>query len=144
MKLNVKLLRETFDALRPRGDAMVASFYQILFSRHPEIRAMFGKTNMEEQRKKFFATLDELIRHLEEPDKTMADLLMLGNHHLDYGVRNEQYALVCDALVQAMKENAGAMWTPEVEQAWRDAYAKVADIMKKGAALRRPTGKPPG
>jgi len=141
MKLNVRLLRETFEALRPRGDAMVASFYSILFSRHPEISQMFGRTNMEEQRKKFFATLDELIHHLEEPDKTMADLLVLGNHHLDHGVKNEQYPLVCDALVEAMKQNAGPIWTPEVEQAWRDAYAAVADIMKKGAALRRPTGR---
>jgi nitric oxide dioxygenase len=138
MKLNVQLLRETFDALRPQGDAIVASFYSILFTRHPEIGKMFAKTNMEEQRKKFFATLDELIHHLEEPDKTMADLLVLGNHHLDYGVKNEQYPLVCDALVEAMKQHAGALWTAEVEKAWRDAYATVADFMKKGAALRRP------
>ena len=139
MKLNVQLLRKSFEALRPRGDAMVTSFYSILFTRHPDIGKMFKNTNMEEQRKKFFATLDELIRHLEEPDKTMADLLLLGNHHIDYGVRNEQYPLVCDALVEAMKQNAGPIWTAEVEQAWRDAYAAVSDIMKKGGALRRPT-----
>jgi len=141
MKLNVKLLRETFEALRPHGDAMVGRFYSILFSRHPEISQMFSKTNMEEQRKKFFSTLDELIKHLEEPDKTMADLLILGNHHIDHGVKNEQYPAVCDALVEAMKQSAGTTWTPEVEKAWRDAYAAVADIMKKGAALRRPSGK---
>ena len=141
MKLNVQLLRESFEALRPHADSMVARFYSILFTRHPEIGKMFGRTNMEEQRKKFFATLDELIHHLEEPDKTMADLLVLGNHHLDHNVKNEQYPLVCDALVEAMKESAGAAWTPEIEKAWRDAYATVADIMKKGAALRRPSGR---
>ena len=141
MKLNVRLLRESFESLRPSGDEMVARFYSILFSRHPEVRTMFSKTNMEEQRKKFFATLDELVKHLEEPDKTMADLLLLGNHHLDHGVKNEQYAFVCDALVEAMKQSAGSTWTAEIEKAWRDAYATVADIMKKGAALRRPSGR---
>ena len=141
MKLNVKLLRESFESLRPHGAAMVARFYSILFTRYPEIKSMFGKTNMEEQRKKFFDTLDELIHHLEEPDKTMADLLVLGNHHLDYGVKNEQYPIVCDALVEAMKESAGSTWSPEIDKAWRDAYTTVADIMKKGAALRRPTGR---
>jgi len=118
---------------------MVATFYQILFTRHPEIGKMFANTHMEEQRRKFFATLDELIRHLEEPDKTMADLLLLGNNHIDYGVRGEHYPVVCDALVEAMKQTAGPIWTAEVEQAWRDAYAAVSDIMKKGGALRRPT-----
>src|SRR5262245_5352885 len=141
MKLDVRLLRESFEALRPHGDAMVSRFYSILFTRHPEIKQMFGKTNMEEQRKKFFSTLDELIKHLEDPAKTMADLLVLGNHHLDHGVKNEQYPVVCDALVEAMKQSAGDLWTPTLEKAWRDAYATVADIMKKGAALRRPSGK---
>lgn len=140
MKLNVRLLRESFEALRPCGDEMVARFYSILFSRRPEIRQMFAKTNMEEQRKKFFATLDELIKHLEEPEKTLADLLMLGNHHLDHGVTNDQYPIVCDALVEAMKQSAGKTWTAELEAAWRDAYSVVADIMKKGGALRRRAG----
>lgn len=141
MNLDVRLLRDSFESLRPSADAMVGRFYSILFSRHPEISRMFASTNMEEQRKKFFATLDGLIRHLEEPDKTTSDLLILGNSHVDYGVKAEQYAPVCDALVEAMKQTAGASWTPQIETAWRDAYAAVADIMKKGAALRRPSGR---
>ncbi len=138
MKLNVRLLRENFESLRPQGDAMVGRFYSILFSRHPDIQRMFAKTDMEAQRKKFFDTLDEIVRHLEQPDKTLSDLLVLGNSHVDYGVKPEQYAAVCDALLEAMKQSAGKAWTAEIEGAWRDAYSTVADIMKKGAALRRP------
>jgi hemoglobin-like flavoprotein len=138
MKLKVGLLRESFESLRPSGDAMVGRFYALLFARHPDIGKMFSRTNMDEQRKKFFATLDELIRHLEEPDKTMSDLLILGNSHADYGVKPDHYAPVCDTLVEAMKQTAGAAWTSEIESAWREAYAAVADVMKKGSALRRP------
>jgi hemoglobin-like flavoprotein len=139
MKLDVRILRESFDSLRPRGDEMVDKFYSILFSRHPDIQKMFARTDMVAQRKKFFDTLDELIKHLEEPDKTLSDLLILGNSHVDYGVKAEMYPLVCDALVEAMKSVAGKQWTPALDAAWREAYAKVADIMKKGAALRRPS-----
>jgi hemoglobin-like flavoprotein len=117
---------------------MVARFYSILFTRHPDIQRMFAKKDMEAQRKKFFDTLDEIVRHLEQPDKTMSDLLVLGNSHVDYGVKPDQYPAVCDALVEAMKQSAGKAWGSDVEAAWRDAYATVADIMKKGAALRRP------
>ena len=138
MNLDVRILRESFESLRPKGDEMVETFYSILFSRHPDIQKMFGKTDMTAQRKKFFDTLDELIKHLEEPDKTLADLLILGNHHVDHGVKAEQYPMVCDALVEAMKTVSGKQWTPTLDSAWREAYAKVADIMKKGAALRRP------
>ncbi len=118
---------------------MVDKFYSILFSRHPDIQKMFARTDMVAQRKKFFDTLDELIKHLEQPDKTLSDLLILGNSHVDYGVKADMYPLVCDALVEAMKSVAGPEWTPALDAAWREAYAKVADIMKKGAALRRPS-----
>ena len=72
-------------------------------------------------------------------ERPVSDLLVLGNSHVDYGVKPDQYAAVCDALVEAMKQSAGKAWTPEQETAWRDAYTTVADIMKKGAALRRPS-----
>ena len=137
MKLNVRLLRESFESLRPRGDAMVEKFYSLLFSRHPDIGRMFAKTDMVAQRKKFFDTLEEIILHLEQPAKTMSDLLVLGNSHIDYGVKPEQYAPVCDCLVEAMKQTSGSDWTAELETAWREAYATVADVMKKGGALRR-------
>jgi len=137
MKLDARLLREHFESLRPNADGMVARFYEILFTRHPDIRPMFAKTNMIEQRKKFIETLERIVQHLEDPATVMSDLLVLGNSHVDYGVRPGQYPLVCDALVEAMKEASGPRWTPTLEQAWRDAYATVADIMKKGSALRR-------
>ena len=141
MKLDVRILRDSFESLRPRGDEMVDKFYSILFSRHPDIQKMFARTDMVAQRKKFFDTLDELIKHLEDPAKTLSDLMVLGNSHVDYGVKPDQYPFVCDALVEAMKTVAGKEWTAKVDAAWREAYAKVADIMKKGAALRRPSGR---
>lgn len=137
MKLDARLLRESFEALRPRADEVVARFYSVLFERHPEIQPLFARTNMTEQRKKFFETLDRIVQHLEKPDAVLSDLLLLGNSHVDYGVKPEQYGPVCDCLVEAMKTESGQAWTPAVEKAWRDAYAAVAEIMKKGSALRR-------
>ena len=137
MKLDAGLLRESFEALRPRGDAVVARFYSVLFERYPDARALFAKTNMVEQRKKFFETLERIVQHLEQPDALLSELLLLGNSHVDYGVRADQYGPVCDCLVEAMKTESGQAWTPAIEKAWRDAYAAVAEIMKKGSALRR-------
>ena len=137
MKLDARLLREHFESLRPHADGMVARFYEILFARHPDIQPMFAKTDMTAQRGKFIETLDRIVQHLEQPATVMSDLLVLGNSHVDYGVKPGQYPAVCDALVEAMKEASGERWTPALEQCWRDAYAAVAEIMKKGAALRR-------
>lgn len=136
MKLDARLLREHFESLRPHADGMVARFYEILFERHPEIRPMFAKTDMAAQRVKFIETLERIVQHLEQPATVMSDLLVLGNSHVDYGVKASQYPLVCDAIVTAMKEASGPRWTPALEKAWRDAYAAVAEIMQRGTALR--------
>ena len=33
---SVKLLRDSFDALKPRADLLARTFYRILFERHPD------------------------------------------------------------------------------------------------------------
>jgi hemoglobin-like flavoprotein len=138
MNLDAPLLRANFDALRPRGVEMMRDFYGLLFERHPRLKPMFAQTDMAEQEKKIFETLDLVVRNLEQPDAVMAQLLLLGNSHVDYGVKSDHYAPVLDCLIEAMKRASGPSWTPKLESAWRDAYAVVAEIMKKGAGLRRP------
>lgn len=138
MKLDAQLLRAHFDALRPRGVEMMRDFYGLLFERHPHVKGMFAQTDMAEQEKKIFETLDLVVKNLEQPDAVMAQLLLLGNSHVDYGVKAEHYAPVLDCLIEAMKRASGPSWSPKLEAAWRDAYAAVAELMKKGAGLRRP------
>src|SRR5258707_228347 len=50
MKLNLRLLRESFESLRPQGDAMVTRFYSALFTRNPGIRLLYPKTDMPSRR----------------------------------------------------------------------------------------------
>ena len=138
MNLDAQLLRASFDALRPRGLEMIRDFYGLLFQKHPEVKPMFAKTDMVEQEKKIFETLDLVVRNLEQPDAVLAHLLLLGNSHVDYGAKAEHYPMVLDCLIEAMRKTSGPSWTPKHETAWREAYAAVAEIMKKGAALRRP------
>jgi hemoglobin-like flavoprotein len=64
-------------------------------------------------------------------------MLILGNSHVDYGVKTEHYPLVGAALVEALRRASGPAWTAELEKAWKDAYLVLAEIMKKGVALHR-------
>jgi hemoglobin-like flavoprotein len=137
MALNAKLLRAHFETLRPRGDELVKTFYEVLFEGRPEVRAMF-KTEMGAQRKKFLETLELIVQNLETPDALLSQMLILGNSHVDYGVKTEHYPIVGAALVEALRRASGPSWTAELDQAWRDAYAVLAQIMKKGGALHRP------
>jgi hemoglobin-like flavoprotein len=137
MKVDAALLRANFESLRPRGTEVMRAFYALLFERRPEVKPMFARTDMAEQEKKLFDTLDLVVQNLEHPDVVLSHLLLLGNSHVDYGVRPEHYGPLLDALLEAMKRASGPSWTPALEAGWRDAYQAVAEIMIRGAALRR-------
>jgi hypothetical protein len=47
MSLNVELLEQSFDKIKPLADEFGASFYEKLFTAHPELKPLFAKTDAE-------------------------------------------------------------------------------------------------
>ena len=68
MSLNVELLEQSFDKIKPRANDFVASFYEDLFAAHPEVKPLFANTNMVEQRKHLIAALVLVIQNLRKPE----------------------------------------------------------------------------
>jgi len=52
MSLNVELLEQSFDKVKPRANEFAASFYENLFKAHPEVKPLFANTDMGNQEKK--------------------------------------------------------------------------------------------
>ena len=127
--LEVALLEETFAALAPQGEALVARFYEELFARFPEVRPMFANTDPAQQQKKLLAALQLVVNSLRRPAQLRKTLLGLGAKHHAYGAKEEHYMAVAETLLDVMEEFAGDLWTDEVEDAWRNALNTVAATM---------------
>ena len=54
---------------------------------------------------------------------------MTGMRHSGYGVRDEHYKLVEQALIWALKQCLGSGFNHATEQAWLLAYRTLADAM---------------
>ena len=65
--LNVKLLQDSLKAISHKGDELVATFYNILFSRYPAVRPLFDGVRMPEQKNKLFRSIVLVVRNLEKP-----------------------------------------------------------------------------
>lgn len=52
MSLQVELLEQSFEDIKPNADEFVNSFYNNLFTANPEAKPLFETTNMAEQKKK--------------------------------------------------------------------------------------------
>ena len=134
MALQVEVLEQSFKRVAPQGKALVKRFYERLFARYPAVRPLFRGLSMPAQRKKLLASLALVVSNLRRPDRLREALLGLGARHVGYGARPAHYEAVGENLLAVLGEFAGAAWTPNVKQAWAEAYAAVTSIMLEGAA----------
>ncbi|CAE6776092.1 methyl-accepting chemotaxis protein [Nitrospira defluvii] len=133
MGLNVELLESSFKLVAPQGDALVTRFYERLFEKYPVVKPLFKNASISEQKKKLLASLVLVIQNLRHPEKLTPVLQDMGARHVAYGAKPAYYDAVGENLLAVLGEFAGEAWTPEVSQAWTDAYAAIKTIMLEGA-----------
>lgn len=129
----IELVRTSFAAAAPVGDAVAINFYQRLFRRDPQLRGMFAE-DMAIQRGKLIDTLAEVVADLDRPAANASRLAALGRHHAELQVEDGHYALVGDALIETLRDALGPRFTPETEAAWLEAYGMIARLMIGGEA----------
>ena len=133
MSLQVELLEQSFDAIKPSANEFVTSFYDNLFTANPEAKPLFETTNMAAQKKKLLSSLVLVVENLRKPDILDSTLRGLGARHVEYGALPEHYPLVGGALLTTFEQYLQEQWTPEVKQAWVDAYGAISEMMLDGA-----------
>lgn len=77
--------------------------------------------------------LVSILDHLDDAAWLEETLTAMGRKHVDYGVTEEMYDWVGDSLLTTISEVAGDDWSPELEEAWKQAYAAIASLMIQGA-----------
>lgn len=130
--MDVSALRESFDLVVERSPNLTHRFYEILFDRYPQVRPLFGKS-MQRQEEMLTRALVAVIEHVENGVWLTETLHAMGAKHLDYGVTDEMYPWVGDALLSTLAEVGGEQWSPRFEASWREAIGAIAGLMMEGA-----------
>lgn len=125
---HIRLVQASFAEVRPISEQAAAIFYARLFEIAPEVKPLF-KGDMVEQGRKLMAMLAVVVNGLDKLDSIVPAAQELACKHVGYGVRKEHYAVVGSALLYALGAGLGSAFTPEVKQAWSDAYAVLAGVM---------------
>jgi hemoglobin-like flavoprotein len=128
----VALVQQSFEKVAALGLKAAEIFYSELFAIDPSLRAMF-KGDMREQHKKLLSALALVVRSLHTPEKIVSAVEKLAVKHLDYGVKPEHYTYVGNALLRTLKRGLGSEFTPELCDAWVEAFRMLAQIMKQAA-----------
>ncbi|MEM8657722.1 MAG: globin domain-containing protein [Pseudomonadota bacterium] len=124
----IALVQHSLEKLRaalPPGDTR---FYENLFRRAPELRAMF-REDLAGQGMKFLTTLSVITDALTTPEMLGAEVTRLAEGHRAMGIEASSYAPMGDALFETFREVLGPAFTTETHEAWQTAYAMIAAQM---------------
>ncbi len=130
-----RLVRDSFDVVRPQMRPVSLLFYGKLFELDPSARRLFH-IDIAVQGKKLMDTLDAVAEAVDRLETMRPRLLELGRQHAEYGVRPEQYDTVMRALLWSFTQAIGADFDAPTREAWTQTLAYVCDVMKQGASAR--------
>lgn len=131
----VTLVQGTWAEVEPISEEAAKLFYRRLFEMAPEVRGLFT-SDIRDQGRRLMQMLGVVVKGLDRLDRLLPTVHALGERHLSYGVREEDYDAVGAALLWTLNEAHGAGFTSAVEEAWAEAYGLLADAMKDGAAAQ--------
>lgn len=124
----IALVQRSFAQVQPIAAPAAQLFYTRLFQLDPSLRPLFhGDLNA--QGHKLMTALGMVVGGLTRLDALLPAIRALGARHAGYGVRDEHYATVGEALLWTLEQGLGEAFTPEVREAWSAAYAVLASVM---------------
>ncbi|OUR96666.1 hypothetical protein A9Q84_10000 [Halobacteriovorax marinus] len=133
MGLKVKLLRSSFDKVKPMANEFVDNFYENLWSDYPGSKPLFEKVDMKKQKAALIGSLVHIVDNLESP-KLEGYLKGMGARHNNYGTEEEHYGWVGASLLKSFAYFFDDEWDKELNQAWTEAYGVISSLMIAGAS----------
>ncbi len=130
------LIKSSFERLRPIPKSAGLMFYDRLFQLDSSLRPLFSE-NLENQAAMFATALNVAVLGLVEDGFVPPSISALGARHADYGVTEPSFQTFGAAFLWTLERHLGEHFTPEVREAWSDAYESLAAAVKQSAAQAR-------
>ena len=124
----VSLVQESFSKVAPIAPQAADLFYGQLFELAPQVRTLFPD-DLSEQKKKLMGMLAIVVTGLDKLDTILPAASALAKRHVAYGAAPDHYPVVGGALLWTLEKGLGEAWTPELAEAWTDAYATLSGFM---------------
>lgn len=134
--------------MQQHGIAITTLFYKRLLETHPELRNIFNTTHQTTgaQPVALAHAIWAYASNIEDPQALGTAISRIGHKHASLGVTPDQYPIVGEGLLSAIKEVLGKAANEQVINAWRAAYQQLAAyfIQFEGDLYRQAATTPGG
>lgn len=105
-----EFVQETWRQVVPISETAAGLFYGRLFEIAPDLETLFPAEEraMQEQGRKLMQVITLAVHGLDQLDDLVPAVEDLGRRHATYGVRDENYETVGDALLWTLEQGLGA------------------------------------
>jgi hemoglobin-like flavoprotein len=129
-KHQINIVKESFALVAKIPAETVGNlFYNRLFEIAPEVKPMFGNTNIEDQSRKLLSMLSYIINKLDNLEAIIDEVAKLAKRHVKYGVAPEHYQPVGAALLWTLEKGLATNWNSELGDAWTLCYGTLSGAM---------------
>lgn len=117
--------------LREHGLTITTVFYKNLFEAHPELMNLFNAGNQANgsQQQSLASAVFAYAANIENTEALAPVIERIVHKHTSIGIKAEHYPIVGKYLIAAIKEVLGDQATPELLDAWVEAYGLLADAL---------------
>ncbi len=129
----VALVQASWAKVTPISERAAELFYGRLFELQPGYRELFG-SDMQKQGRMLMSMLNTAVAALEHLHSILPAVQALGRRHVGYGVREEDYAVVGQALLWTLEQGLGDDFSAEVREAWTLTYQTLSEVMIEAAS----------
>ncbi|OKP77598.1 nitric oxide dioxygenase [Paenibacillus helianthi] len=123
-----EIVKSTAPVLAEHGTAITTVFYRNLFAAHPELLNVFNHANQAQGRQQtaLANAVYAAAVHIDNLENILPAVVQIAHKHVSLGIKPEQYPIVGEFLLKAIKEVLGDAATDEILKAWEEAYGVIA------------------
>jgi hemoglobin-like flavoprotein len=131
----IGLVKEGFDLVEPIAPRAAALFYENLVEAAPSLQRLINGDTVA-QGARLMQLVELAVSKLDSPVALSPTLSSVGRRLASNGFQEQHYETAGGALLKTLRQCIGAAYTPDLEEAWTDAYRELAGTMKQASAIQ--------
>ncbi|SMN22367.1 similar to Saccharomyces cerevisiae YGR234W YHB1 Nitric oxide oxidoreductase, flavohemoglobin involved in nitric oxide detoxification [Maudiozyma saulgeensis] len=124
------IIKATVPILEQRGTEITTTFYKNMLSEHTELLNIFNRINQKKgaQPTALATTVLAAAKNIDDLSPLLGHVKQIGQKHRALQIKPEHYPIVGEYLLKAIKQVLGDAATPEIIEAWGEAYNEIANV----------------
>ncbi|WDE98384.1 NO-inducible flavohemoprotein [Lentisphaera profundi] len=127
----IDIVKATTPVVGANAEKITTTFYKIMFERYPMVKEFFNQTHQKagKQQQALANAVVAYAMNIENLGALAGAVDGITERHASLNILPEHYPIVGECLLAAIAEVLGDAVTPEVADAWGEAYGFLADIL---------------